>query len=124
MARTKREPIAADDRVVIGAMLRDLRRAAGYRSVDAAAETKGCPASRQTIYQYERGAMTPSLAQFLDLVGFFVLDAPRGDDAKPEGDLRAHGVAAVTRALDLPAYHVARARELIATMQPEPGGTR
>jgi transcriptional regulator with XRE-family HTH domain len=124
MARTKREPIAADDRVVIGAMLRDLRRAAGYRSVDAAAETRGCPASRQTIYQYERGAMTPSLAQFLDLVGFFVLDAPRGDDAKPESDLRAHGVAAVTRALDLPAYHVARARELISTMQPEPGGPR
>ena len=124
MARTKREPIADDDRVVIGAMLRDLRRAAGYRSVDSAAETRGCPASRQTIYQYERGAMTPSLAQFLDLVGFFVLDARGSDVAKPEADLRAHGVAAVTRALDLPAYHVVQARELIAAMQPRPGGAR
>jgi transcriptional regulator with XRE-family HTH domain len=124
MARTKREPIPADDRVVIGAMLRDLRRAAGFRSVDAAAETKGCPASRQTIYQYERGALTPSLAQFLDLVGFFVLHTPRADDAKPEADLRAHGVAAVTRALDLPAYHVVRARELISAMQPVAGRAR
>jgi transcriptional regulator with XRE-family HTH domain len=124
MARTKRQPIAPNDRVVIGALLRDLRRAAGYRSVESAAETKGCPASRQTIYQYERGAMSPSLAQFLALVRFFVLDAPRRDEAKDDADLRAHGVAAVTRALDLHAYHVVDARELIARMQPVPGGTR
>jgi transcriptional regulator with XRE-family HTH domain len=124
MARTKKPPIAQRDRAVIGALLRDLRRAAGYRSVEAAAETKGCPASRQTIYQYERGAMSPSLPQFLELVSFFVLDAPRGTDAKPDADLRAHGVAAVTRALDLPAYHVAAARELIARMQPVAGAKR
>src|SRR6187200_1955251 len=102
MARTKRQPIAPSDRAIIGALLRDLRRSAGYRSVESAAETKGCPASRQTIYQYERGAMSPSLPQFLELVSFFVLEAPRGTDAKPDADLRAHGVAAVTRALDLP----------------------
>ena len=118
MARTRKPPIDADDRLVIGGLLRDLRRAAGYRSVELAAGTKGCPASRQTIYQYERGAMTPSLAQFLDLVRFFVLAAPRGDDAKPDADLRAQGVAAVARALELPAYHVVAARELMASMQP------
>ena len=38
-----------------------------------------CPASRQTIYQYERGGLTPSLAQFLDLVG--VLRAARAPPA-------------------------------------------
>jgi len=124
MARTKRQPIAPNDRAVIGALLRDLRRAAGYRSVESAADTKGCPASRQTIYQYERGAMSPSLAQFLELVSFFVLDAPRGVDAKPDADLRAQGVAAVTRVLDLPAYHVVGARELIAKMQPVSGKGR
>ena len=118
MARTRKPPIDADDRLVIGGLLRDLRRAAGFRSVELAAGTKGCPASRQTIYQYERGAMTPSLAQFLDLVRFFVLAAPRGDEAKPDGDLRAQGVAAAARALELPAYHVVAARELMASMQP------
>jgi hypothetical protein len=124
MARTKNAPIAQRDRAVLGAVLRDLRRAAGYRSVDAAAETTGCPASRQTIYQYERGAMSPSLPQFLELVSFFVLEAPKGPDAKLDADLRAHGVAAITRALDLPAYHVAAARDLIAKMQPVAGGGR
>ena len=124
MARTKRPPIAADDRLVIGGLLRELRRAAGYRSVDAAAALRRCPASRQTIYQYERGAMTPSLAQFLELVGFFVLQAPPGDEAKAQQDLRAQGVAAVTRALELPAYHVVAARELIAAMQPASGTGR
>jgi DNA-binding XRE family transcriptional regulator len=122
MARTRRPPIDEDDRQVIGGLLRDLRRAAGYRSVDLAAGTKGCPASRQTIYQYERGALTPSLAQFLDLVRFFVLAGVPGPEAKEEDDLRAQGVAAVTRALELPAYHVVDARELIAAMQP--GGGR
>ena len=119
MARTKRPPITAADRKVIGSLLRELRRGAGYRSVDAAAATAGCPASRQTIYQYERGGLTPSLAQFLELTEFFVLDARRdGPDAKPEADHRAFGVAAVARVLELPAYHVAAARELIARMQP------
>jgi transcriptional regulator with XRE-family HTH domain len=121
MARTRTPPIDADDRQVVGALLRDLRRAAGYRSVERAAGTRGCPASRQTIYQYERGALTPSLAQFLDLVRFYVLGAPRGDGGKPEVDVRAQGVAAVARALELPAYHIVEARELMAAMQPRPG---
>ena len=124
MARTRKSPIAEDDRVVIGGLLRDVRRAAGYRSVESASETKGCPASRQTIYQYERGAMTPSLEQFLELIAFYVLDAPRGADAKPDADLRAQGVAAITWAVELPAYHMVSARALIARMQPSPGGVR
>lgn len=119
MARTKRPPIDAADRKVIGGLLRELRRGAGYRSVEAAASTTGCPASRQTIYQYERGGLTPSLAQFLELAEFFVLRARRdGPDAKEEADHRAFGVAAVARALELPAYHVAAARDLMARMQP------
>jgi transcriptional regulator with XRE-family HTH domain len=122
MARTRKPPIQRDDRQVIGRLLRDLRRGAGYRSVETAAGTRGCPASRQTIYQYERGAMTPSLAQFLALVRFYVLGGPVGDDAKTEADLRTQGVAAVARALELPAYHVVEARELMAAMQPEAGG--
>ena len=110
---------------MVGAMLRDLRRASGYRSVEGAAETKGCPASRQTIYQYERGALTPSLAQFLELVEFYVLLARgAGEDAKTDEDLRAAGVAAVARALELPAYHVASARELMTRMQPPVRGGR
>jgi DNA-binding XRE family transcriptional regulator len=120
MARTKRAPISDDDRSVVGSLLRDLRRAAGYRSVEAAAATKGAPASRQTIYAYERGGLTPSLAQFLELVEFYVLVAPHRDGAKPEEDVRAQGVAAVARALALDAYHVAAAQELMAAMHPAP----
>jgi len=37
---------------------------------------------------------------------------------KAEPDLRALGVAAVTRALALAAYHVTDAHDLIALMQP------
>ncbi|HEY7666917.1 MAG TPA: helix-turn-helix domain-containing protein [Actinomycetota bacterium] len=121
MARTASPNVTARDRAVIGALLRELRRAAGYRSVEAAASTKGSPASRQTIYAYERGGLVPSLAQFLALVEFYVLGAPRAD-GKPQADLRAQGIAAVTRALALPAYHVAQAQDLIARMQPDPGG--
>ena len=42
----------------------------------------------------------PSLPQFLELVEFFVLEAPLPDapGAKPDTDLRAHGISAVTRA--------------------------
>jgi len=109
---------------VIGGLLRDLRRAAGHRSVDALATTKGCPASRQTIYQYERGGLTPSLPQFLELVEFYVLTSPRGAEAKADVDLRAQGVAAVARVLDLPAYHVVAARGLIGRMQPPVRGER
>ena len=124
MARTKRSPVSAQDRKVIGGLLRDIRRSAGYRSVESASATKGCPASRQTIYAYERGGLVPSLPQFLELVEFFVLDAPMPDapGAKSRADLRAHGVSAVTRALTLSAYHVTEAMDLIARMQPDRGG--
>jgi transcriptional regulator with XRE-family HTH domain len=124
VARTKRSPVSVQDRKVIGGLLRDIRRSAGYRSVESASATKGCPASRQTIYAYERGGLVPSLAQFLELVEFFVLDAPMPDaaGAKSRADLRAHGVSAVTRALTLPAYHVTEAMDLVARMQPDRGG--
>jgi DNA-binding XRE family transcriptional regulator len=118
VARTKQPPISVEDRRAIGGLLRDLRRAAGYRSVESAASVGGAPSSRQTIYAYERGGLTPSLPQFLDLVEFYVLRAPHPDGAKAEEDLRAQGVAAVARALTLAAYHVASAQELIARMQP------
>jgi DNA-binding XRE family transcriptional regulator len=32
-----------------------------------AAEAPGCPAARQTIHAYERGGLTPSLKQFLEV---------------------------------------------------------
>jgi transcriptional regulator with XRE-family HTH domain len=118
VARTKQPPKSDEDRRVVGGLLRDLRKAAGYRSVDAAAAVTGAPSSRQTIYAYERGGLTPSLAQFLDIVEFYVLRAPRADGAKADEDLRAQGVAAVTRALTLPLYHVAAAHDLAARMQP------
>jgi hypothetical protein len=118
MARKKQPPVAEEDRRVLGALLRDVRRAAGYRSVERAAETDGSPAARQTIYAYERGGLVPSLAQFLELVEFYVLEAPHADGAKSEADLRAQGVAAVVRALGLPAYHVSDAMALVARMQP------
>jgi transcriptional regulator with XRE-family HTH domain len=118
VARTKQPPISAEDRRVVGALLRELRKAAGYRSVEAAAAVTGAPSSRQTIYAYERGGLTPSLAQFLHLVEFYVLRAPHQDDGKPEDDLRAQGIAAVTRALTLPLYHVGAAQDLVARMQP------
>jgi DNA-binding XRE family transcriptional regulator len=121
MARTKQPPKSAEDRRVVGMLLRDLRKAAGYRSVDRAAAEAGAPSSRQTIYAYERGGLTPSLVQFLDLVEFYVLRAPHPDGAKADEDLRAQGIAAVSRALGLPLYHVSAAHDLIARMQP---GTR
>jgi hypothetical protein len=119
VARTKQPPISAEDRRAIGGLLRDLRRAAGYRSVESVAAVSGAPSSRQTIYAYERGGLTPSLPQFLDLVEFYVLEAPRRDGAKAEDDLRAQGVAAVARALALPLYHVEAAQDLISRMQPD-----
>jgi transcriptional regulator with XRE-family HTH domain len=119
MARKKQTPVSDGDRRAIGALLRELRRAAGYRSVERAAAVAACPASRQTIYAYERGGLVPSLSQFLELAEFYVLEAPRTDDgAKTEVDLRSLGVAAVARALTLDAYHVAHAQDLMSKMQP------
>lgn len=103
---------------MVGAMLRGLRRAAGYRAVQDAASASGFPAARQTIYAYERGGLTPSLQQFLELVEFYALHPSRGDGAKPEEDLRTQAVAAVSRALTLRAYHVKQANELIERLQP------
>ena len=119
MARKRHTPISDDDREIIGAMLRDLRRSAGYRSVESVAVSSGSPAARQTIYAYERGELTPSLPQFLELVEFYVLGRSPGGGV-PEAELRTRGVAAVTRALQLPAYHVARAWELAERMMPDP----
>jgi transcriptional regulator with XRE-family HTH domain len=121
MARKKLQPVTKEDARVIGAMLRGLRRAAGYRAVQDAAAAGGFPAARQTIYAYERGGLVPSLKQFLELVEFYVLRTPASNGAKPEADLRAQGVAAVVRALTLPAYHVSEAMELVARMQPASG---
>jgi DNA-binding XRE family transcriptional regulator len=119
VARKKQPPISDEDREVVGRLLREVRRGAGYRSVEAASGVDGCPAARQTIYAYERGGFTPSLAQFLELIEFYVLRAPvRGDGAKSDDDLRALGVAAVTHALALRVYHVPDAMDLIARMQP------
>ena len=118
MARKKLTPIPREDARTIGALLRGLRRAAGYRAVQDAASASGFPAARQTIYAYERGGLTPSLQQFLELVEFYALHPGTGDDAKSEEDRRALAVAAVTRALTLPAYHVRQAHELIDRLQP------
>jgi transcriptional regulator with XRE-family HTH domain len=123
VARKKQPPVNDDDKRIIGALLRDLRKGAGYRSVEKAAAVPSCPASRQTIYAYERGGLVPALSQFLELTEFYVLDAPLSvPGAKTDEDLRALGVAAITRVLSLPAYHVVGAHDLIARMQPEPGG--
>ena len=122
MARKKLEPVDEATARAIGGLLRDLRRAAGYRAVRDAAARPGCPAAQQTIYAYERGGLVPSLAQFLELVEFYVLETPStATGAKPEADLRTMGVAAVTRVLTLPAYHVAQAHDLVARMQPDLG---
>ena len=80
VARKKQPPISADDKAAIGALLREVRRGAGYRSAETAAAAPGCPSSRQTIYAYERGDLVPSLAQFLELVEFYVLG--RAADAR------------------------------------------
>jgi DNA-binding XRE family transcriptional regulator len=122
VARKKQPPISDEDREVVGRLLRELRRAAGYRSVEAASSVATCPASRQTIYSYERGGFAPPLKQFLELVEFYVLDPP-AEGGKAEEDLRAQGVAAVMHALALPAYHLTDAMDLVSRMQPS-GGKR
>jgi hypothetical protein len=105
-------------------MLRGLRRAAGYRAVQDAASASGFPAARQTIYAYERGGLTPSLHQFLELVEFYAEHPTATDGAKPEEDLRAQAVASISRALTLRAYHVRQATELIERLQPSLAPTK
>ena len=102
----------------MGSLLRILRRSSGYRAVQDAASASGFPAARQTIYAYERGGLTPSLQQFLELVEFYALHPTDHDGAKPVEDLRAQAVAAISRALTLPVYHVRQAHELIDRLQP------
>jgi transcriptional regulator with XRE-family HTH domain len=118
MARKKLQPVTREDARAIGALLRSLRRAAGYRAVQDAAGASGFPAARQTIYAYERGGLTPSLQQFLELTEFYAVHPAKGDGAKPDDDLRAQAVAAVARALTLRAYHVRQAHELMDRLQP------
>jgi DNA-binding XRE family transcriptional regulator len=117
MARKKQPPVAQEDARVVGALLRGLRRAAGFRAVQDAADAPGCPVARQTIYAYERGGLTPSLKQFLDLVDFYaVVSQPRGEAKHPE-DLRAQAVSAIVTALTLPAYHMVEAMQLMGRLQ-------
>ena len=118
MARTTLPEVGERDRRAIGSLLRELRRAAGYRSVERAASTPGCPAARQTIYAYERGGQVPSLAQFLDLVAFYATTP--ADGSLPGPDLRARAVAAIAGALTLPAYPVSRALALVRRLQGPP----
>lgn len=119
VARKKLPPVAREDARTVGALLRGLRRASGYRAVQDAASASGFPAARQTIYAYERGGLTPSLQQFLELVEFYALHPVAADGAKPVEDLRAQAVAAIARALSLPAYHLRQAQELIERLQPQ-----
>ncbi len=111
-------PVAQEDARTIGALLRGVRRAAGFRAVQDAADAPGCPSAKQTIYAYERGGLTPSLKQFLELIEFYALRAQPRAGAKATEDLRAQAVAAVTRALTLRAYHVSTALDLIRRLQP------
>ena len=77
----------------------------------------------QTIYGYERGATVPSLRQFTDLVEFYALGR-EGAEGVDDESLRHRGIAAMTRALALPEFHVASALDLINRLQPEPSEGR
>ena len=112
MARKQKAPVTRKDAKEIGDALRTLRRTAGYPSVEKAVESSKCPAARQTIYAYERGALTPSLPQFLDLVEFYALRTPKAPD-----EIRDIAVSAIVRALTLPVFHVTGAMDLIAQLQ-------
>ena|SRR5438552_3731672 len=122
MPRTKPDPAQPGEARTIGGLLRNLRKAAGYRSVQLAAAAPACPAALQTIYSYERGGQVPSLKQFLDLVEFYA--AGTASPAKPVEDVRAQAVAAIARALALPAFHVTDALELMSRLQPFEGDGR
>ena len=124
MARKKLPPVDRDEARTIGALLRGLRRSAGFRAVQDAVADPGCPAARQTIYAYERGGLVPSLAQFLELVEFYALKATPGPDAKPTEDLRSQAVVAVVTALTMPCYHMTEAMRLMARLQPPPSPKR
>src|SRR5947209_5522559 len=82
MPRKKLEPVDPQTARTIGALLRDLRRTAGYRAVHDAAAHSDCPAAQQTIYAYERGGLVPSLKQFMDLVEFYALKSEGGQEVR------------------------------------------
>jgi len=124
MARKKLEPVDEATARTIGGLLRDLRRAAGYRAVRDAAAQPDCPAAQQTIYAYERGGLVPSLKQFIELVEFYAFGAADGIGDDERLALRYQAVAAMVQALALPAYHVTEALDLIARLQPEPARGR
>jgi hypothetical protein len=117
MARKKQPPVAQEDARIIGSLLRTVRRAAGFRAVQDAADAPGCPAARQTIYAYERGGLTPSLKQFLDLIEFYAITSQPRPDAKSPDDLRAHAVSAIVTALTLPAYHLVEAMQMMGRLR-------
>jgi hypothetical protein len=124
MPRKKTDPVDQDTARTIGGLLRGLRRAAGYRAVRDAAARPGCPAAQQTIYAYERGGLVPSLKQFMELVEFY---ATKPREGLPEDEAvvtRYQAVAAIMRALTLPAYHVTEALDLIQRLQPPPARGR
>ena len=124
MARKKLEPVDGATAREIGGLLRDLRRAAGYRAVRDAAARPGCPAAQQTIYAYERGGLVPSLKQFIELVEFYAFGARETLGVEERVAFRYQAVAAMVRALALPAYHVTEALDLISRLQPEPARGR
>src|SRR5438034_10976802 len=115
--RKKQEPIDPEVARSIGGLLRGLRRSAGYRAVKDAAARPGCPAAQQTIYAYERGGLVPSLKQFMELVEFYAFRARESLGEHERLALRYQAVAAMARALALPAYHVTEALELIDRLQ-------
>ena len=90
----------------MGGLLRELRRGGRFPVRRAAAAARAHPRAGRRSTRTSAGASPRRSPQFLDLVEFYVLRAPHADGAKPEDDLRAQGVAAVTRALTLPVYHV------------------
>jgi hypothetical protein len=120
LARKKQKPVSAEDRRAVGALLRDLRRGAGFRAVQDVTEDPRCPAARQTIYAYERGGLLPSLLQFLELVEFYALKAGPREKAKPRVELRSQAVAAIATALTMPCYHFAGAVRLMERLRPAP----
>jgi hypothetical protein len=124
VARKKLEPVDETTARTIGGLLRGLRRAAGYRAVRDAAARPDCPAAQQTIYAYERGGLVPSLKQFMELVEFYAFRARESLGEAERLALRYQAVAAMARALALPAYHVTEAFDLIARLQPEPARSR
>jgi hypothetical protein len=124
MARKKQQPVAQEDARAVGALLRTVRRAAGFRAVQDAAEAPGCPAARQTIYAYERGGLTPSLRQFLDLIEFYAITSQPRPEARDAEDLNAQAISAIVTALTLPAYHLVEAMQLMGRLRGMDAGRR